>query len=85
QGALSEKSGIYNLGTGLQTKTEEILQLVKNAAGIEPKVSYDEKQLDAVKHICLDSSLAEQELAWRPTVDLKTGVQQTVDWYKENI
>jgi dTDP-glucose 4,6-dehydratase len=32
----------------------------------------------------LDTSKIEREFGWRPSVDMETGLEKTVDWYRNN-
>jgi UDP-glucose 4-epimerase len=76
------RAGTYNVGTGRETSTARLLEVLQEAAGtaIEPRqVELLPGELQAS---ALDSSLIERELGWRPTVEIDSGLRQTLDWYR---
>src|SRR5690348_1811305 len=76
------RPGIFDVGTGRETSTARLLELLQRAAGttIEPKqVPLKAGELAAS---ALDSRRIEQEVGWRTTVDLEEGLAQTLEWYR---
>lgn len=82
--AESEFVGSVNLGTGVQTSTQEVFEKVKTAVGGAAVPDRNEQQQDALKHIALDITLAHEMLGWEPQVMFDDGVKKTVEWYREN-
>jgi UDP-glucose 4-epimerase len=82
--AESRKEGVYNVGTGAQTSTARLLEILQDAAGtsLEPQqVPLMEGELKAS---ALDASLIARELGWRPTVAIDEGLRETFDWYRDS-
>ncbi len=74
-------SGVFNVGTGVQTSTAQVLEILQDAAGtrIEPR---DEPLREGELHAsALDSSRIARELGWRPGVGVEDGLRQTFSWY----
>ena len=40
---------------------------------------------DDPRQRCPDIDLAKQELGWKPTVNLETGLARTIEWFRENL
>ena len=62
---------IAHLILELMDKDESHLQFISDRPGHDRRYS-------------VDWSLIKQELGWEPTVTLKQGLQQTVDWYRQH-
>ena len=75
----SGRSGIYNIATGVETDVASIWSELSSAAGkrIEPELA--DLRPGELTHSCLDISLAERELGWRPEVPIAQGLRLTYD------
>ena len=76
------RAGTYNVGTGRETSTARLLEILQNAAGTAIEPSHEELQPGELRSSALDSSLIESELGWHPAVDVESGLRQTLDWYR---
>lgn len=83
--AKSDEIGVFNIGTGIETSTNELFELVREAVGAQAKPDHREEVEDVVKHSALDASLAKKKLGWKPKMLLEEGIQETVRWYSENV
>ena len=77
-----ELAGTYNVGTGRETSTTRLLEILQDAAGTAIEPSHEGLQSGELRSSALDSSAIERDLGWRPTVDAETGLRQTLDWYR---
>ena len=77
------RAGTYNVGTGRETSTARLLEILQDAAGTAIEPVHVELQPGELRSSALDSSLIERELGWRATVDLEAGLRQTLDWYRD--
>ena len=70
-------AGTLNLGTGTLVSTFEIAEMLKALLGSTSCI--EEMHLDTgVASIAMDSSCAQAELKWRPTVDFRSGLGNLV-------
>lgn len=82
--AESDFVGILNIGTGKETATEDLFEKTREEVGSEAQPEYREEVEDLVKRSSLDASSAKEALDWEPQVTLQDGIEETVDWYREN-
>jgi UDP-glucose 4-epimerase len=76
------RGGTYNVGTGQETSTARLLQILQDAAGTVVEPRQVELQPGELQASALDPSLIERELGWRPTIGIEAGLRQTLDWYR---
>ena len=73
-----------NLGTGVETSIASLTDLISTAVGYEGKVVWDTDKPDGQPKRYLDVSRAKEELGFESKIDLKDGIEETVEWYKAN-
>jgi len=76
---------IYNIGTGLRLTNLELAEMI--AAELGMKKDYYELVPDRLGHdfrYALNSNKI-RDLGWTPTINLKSGLADTVSWYREQI
>ncbi|MCW9024252.1 MAG: GDP-L-fucose synthase [Gammaproteobacteria bacterium] len=76
--------GIYNIGTGTDVTIREAAETIKSVVGFEGEFSFDTSMPDGTLRKLLDVSRM-TELGWKANYSLKDGLQQTYQWYMENI
>jgi len=82
----SEKEGIFNIGTGIETSFNEVFHMIRNAigTGIEPKyVPCPIKNY--VYRTRADTEKAEKELGFKAKTSLNEGIKKLVDYYRNNL
>jgi UDP-glucose 4-epimerase len=81
--ALTSKiSGIFNIGTGLETSDQTIFDLIKSECGYKGQPIYASERPGEIKRIYLSYDSAERKLNWKPQVALKNGISATVAYYR---
>lgn len=76
---------IYNIGGGTELTNKELTELLLKASGRD--WSSVDKVADRKGHdlrYSVDISKITTELGYRPEVDFKTGLAETINWYKNN-
>ena len=72
-----------NIGTGVEVTIADLARAVARAAGYVGPVRMDPSRPDGQPRKCLDVSRATRELGWTARTDLDTGLQKTVQWYRQ--
>lgn len=72
--ALSGPPGTYNVGTGLETDVNQLVDELTRLAGFKGKPIYAAPIPGEVRRNALDASLSHKRLGWFPEVDLKQGL-----------
>jgi GDP-L-fucose synthase len=72
-----------NLGAGVDYTVSEYYKLVASVLGFQGEFSYDLTKPAGMKQKLMDSSLASNH-GWSNFTPIRSGVAQTVEWYKSN-
>jgi UDP-glucose 4-epimerase len=72
----------FNVGTGVETSDRQLHSAVAAAVGAPDGPEFHPPRLGDLKRSCLDISLAERILGWRPQVSLDDGVRRTVEYFR---
>jgi dTDP-glucose 4,6-dehydratase len=80
-----EAGGIYNIGARNEIQNLEVVESILESLE-KPKslITYVKDRLGHDRRYAIDATKVEEELGWQPQVSWKEGLQQTVDWYREN-
>ncbi|HEX6489324.1 MAG TPA: NAD-dependent epimerase/dehydratase family protein [Candidatus Dormibacteraeota bacterium] len=78
----SDRAGHYNIGSGVQTDVNTLLERIAAALGVEARAEHGPPRAGDVRASALDAGLAERELGWRPLVTLEEGLRETAEWFK---
>lgn len=75
---------IYNLGESRVIELLELIALIEKNLGKKAAIEWLPPQAGDVKITFADVSKAKNELDYNPKVDIETGIQHFVQWYREN-
>ncbi len=80
----SDFTGEVNIGTGVETDVNRLFDIMKNAAGQKDlkEVHAPAKEGEQIRSV-LSYKKAKEILGWEPKMELKMGLAQTYDWFKE--
>lgn len=73
--------GVYNVAAGDPRSVNDLIAALARCFGRDLAVSYGPARAGDVKHSHADTSAAQRELGWRPTVAFEEGLRRTVEWY----
>jgi UDP-glucose 4-epimerase len=76
-----EPFAVYNVGSGTGHSVREVLGIVGECLGMQPRVEMHsdiEGAAGLAEWVLLDISKAERELQWVPGIDLRTGVSRLI-------
>ena len=76
--------GVFNLGSGQGTSVNEIFTELQSITSYLLPPIHGPGKLGETRRIYLDANKAGRELGWRPTVDLKEGLERTVAHYRSS-
>ncbi|WP_239333018.1 UDP-glucuronic acid decarboxylase family protein [Frankia sp. CiP3] len=76
--------GPMNIGNPYELSIIELAELVREVAKSESKISFIPRPEDDPTIRQPDISLAREVLGWEPVVDLRTGLDTTVSWFREH-
>jgi UDP-glucose 4-epimerase len=81
--AMGDQTGIYNVGEERGTTINQIFQELAKITGYPAAPSYGPPKAGETFKIFLNSQKIQAELGWEQTVDLPTGLQKTVEYFRE--
>ena len=74
---------ISKFGTGKDLTIKEIVETVADVMGFKGTFRFNTERPDGMMRKVMDVSRINQ-LGWKAKIDLKEGIQKTVDYYKQN-
>lgn len=77
------KSGIYNLGSGIGTSVNKVFQFISIWSNYQHIPNYAAPILGETQRIYLDATKAENELKWYRTMKVESGLNRTLEYFKE--
>lgn len=76
-------SGVFNVGTGVETSVNTLFRVLNAAAGHPAEEQHAEGKPGEQQRSVLDVSRAREQLGWTPQVDVETGLGRTLDWFRK--
>ncbi len=76
---------IINLGSGNPASINQIINIIEHELGKKGNIVNKGKHPADIISTCADISKAKELLGWTPQVDLKSGLINSINWYRENI
>lgn len=74
--------GAINIGSGIATSLNELLDEIDRILGTRVRRAYLPKRTFDVPINCLDTRKAMKMLGWMPTTPLAQGLERTIDWIR---
>jgi len=75
---------LVNLSSGTETSIREVVETLKELTGFSGKVTWDESRPDGQVRRVFNIEKAKQELDFSTSTTLRSGLQETVNWYRAN-
>ncbi|TKJ38592.1 epimerase [candidate division LCP-89 bacterium B3_LCP] len=73
-----------NIGTGIGTSIRELVELVQDISGFRGELHWNTDKPDGQMVKILNVNKMQGTLNWKPPTDLRTGLEKTIKWYREN-
>ena len=74
----------FNLGSDRPWRLEEVIRLISEAVGKQPRIEYRPRHPADVAATWADINRARQQLGWAPQWTLQEGIARLVQWYRDN-
>lgn len=81
----STERGPINIGNPVEFTMLELAELVLELTGSQSQLVYEALPADDPLQRCPDITLARELLKWEPTVDLREGLRNTIDWFQKTL
>jgi UDP-glucuronate decarboxylase len=78
-----EVTGPINIGNPHEIPVRELAERVIGLTGSRSRIVHRPLPVDDPLQRCPDISLASSVLGWKPTIDLDTGLKQTVEFFRD--
>ena len=72
-----------NLGTGEEISIKDLVELICELMGFTGDLIWEHHQPNGQPRRCLDTQRAAQAFGFRSQVTFRDGLQQTIDWYRQ--
>jgi nucleoside-diphosphate-sugar epimerase len=77
-------TSVFNLGSGTRITINELANMMGTMSGLNVSIDNAPTRLADVRHCQANIDKVKRELGFEPTVDLNTGLQIYIDWFKNN-
>ena len=74
---------VINVGTGERISLNQLYRSMAEILGGALEPHYDEPRAGDVRHSVASTELARDLLGYEPRVDWRTGLEATLEWYRE--
>jgi len=78
-------TGPVNLGNPNEISIFDLARLIIDLTGSESRIVFKPLPQDDPRRRCPDITLAREKLGWKPTIDLKTGLKKTLEYFSSFI
>ncbi len=75
---------LYNVGTETDVTIKELAEIIQKIVGHKGEILWDTTKPDGTPRKLMDSSKL-HNLGWRHQIELEEGIQQTYQWFLENM
>ena len=75
---------VFNGGTGVQSKLNDVLRLLEKLSGKKLDAKYEAPRTGDIKDSLADITLARKILGYSPSVNFEEGLARTWKWYSSN-
>ncbi|MFA7030328.1 MAG: GDP-L-fucose synthase [Candidatus Cloacimonadaceae bacterium] len=80
---LYNKPEPVNLGAGMEISIRDLVTLIAELTEYDGEIVWDKTKPNGQPRRCLDVSLAKQKFGFSAQTDFRTGIKNTINWYKD--
>jgi len=74
-----------NVGTGIEVKIKDLAHLIADLIGYKGEIVFDASKPEGQMRRQLDVSKAQREFGFTAKTDLRAGLKESIEWYRENL
>lgn len=78
-----KNESLINVGSGKDFSIKKFALIINNLTGAKKNLKFNKKFPDGTMRKILNSSFINR-LGWKPSVKIKEGLKETIDWYHNN-
>jgi len=82
--SMENESGIYNIGSGIGTSLNKIIEEIKKETKKTININYIDKKSYDVDQFVLDNSKTMNVIEYKPLISIEVGISNTWDWLNES-
>ena len=75
-------SGIFNVGTGVETSVNAIFEAVRSGCEVQVEPSFGPQRIGDQERSSISAAKIQNELGWTADYPLDKGMRETVEWFK---
>jgi GDP-L-fucose synthase len=79
-----DQSDPINLGTNYEISIKDLVELICELMNFEGEIVWETDQPNGQPRRCLDTSKAKAAFEFTAQIDLRQGLKNTIDWYKNH-
>lgn len=79
----SQVTGAFNVGTGIETNVNQLYEALAEIAAIGRPPEHAAARPGEQRRSVISAARAERELGWRPAVELRSGLERTLQFFRE--
>ena len=80
-----DSSGIYNVGTGIETTTNKVFQTIQNHMNKNFPEIHGEAKDGEQRKSCISIKKIKDKFGWTPTILFDDGIKDTIKFFQNNI
>jgi UDP-glucose 4-epimerase len=77
----SDRSGAYNVGTGIETDVNTVFRRINDLTEAGAEERHGEAKAGEQRRSCLNTALAQHDLGWQPEIGFEEGLRRTVEFF----
>ena len=81
-GMKGEPGEIYNIGGGSRISVNKAIEVIEELTGKKAKIKYEPFQKGDMRDTYADISKAENELGYKPEIDINTGLKKQIEYVR---
>ncbi len=78
-----DRCGAFNVGTGIETDINELFDTIKDIVGSSQERIHEPALPGEQRRSVIDNSLIKKNLGWKQNYDLRKGLEETAEYFRE--